>query len=343
MPPSSTYLWTRSCRMPSDENRMTFSAGGTTAWTDDGESGSSDATTARVTATERRNRLGTATLLRISISRHPGGKKSARLTTFLSLRTPRGQLKGDVANRASCRQDLCRLDVSVYVHGPESDVASGREEERPRVPLPRSKVEPVFDARHPGVVCGFEGHHEPAPGQKRDGGGDRWSLIGEIERCRPRHLSESRLSSDGGVEVVSLGDVVGRERVVERGSLVETAVDIQSADLVQDFVEGDSPFPHCSPARDVVRIGRARVLEQRLTDLQGAPGGSREQFVVQDDPQPVHIRNARDVQTGPRRPGGKHRHGILELRPECAHRGHPPNRSSAEIVGPDQDRDVGDG
>src|SRR5918995_2738338 len=61
MTPSSTYLWTRSCRMPSDENRMTFSACGTTAWTDDGDSGSRDATTARVTATERRNRLGTAT------------------------------------------------------------------------------------------------------------------------------------------------------------------------------------------------------------------------------------------------------------------------------------------
>src|SRR5918994_3935010 len=95
MTPSSTYLWTRSCRMPSEEKRMTFSACGTTAWTDDGDSGSRDATIARVIATERRNRLGTATLLRISISRHPGGKKSARPTTFLSLWTPRGQLEGD--------------------------------------------------------------------------------------------------------------------------------------------------------------------------------------------------------------------------------------------------------
>jgi len=46
------------------------------------------------------------------------------------------------------------VDVLVYVDSPEPDVASGGEDKRVRVPLPRAEIEPVFDAGDGDVVGG---------------------------------------------------------------------------------------------------------------------------------------------------------------------------------------------
>jgi hypothetical protein len=97
------------------------------------------------------------------------------------------------------------------------------------------------------------------------------------------------------MEVITFGDIVRGERVVEECASIETTVDVRSADFVEHRIEGDNALPHRPSTRGVVGVRGTRILEQRLADVERAPGQSRENIVLQDHPQPIDVWDAHDV------------------------------------------------
>ena len=110
--------------------------------------------------------------------------------------------------------------------------------------------------------------------------GGIWSVKSIV--AGPGRFGETPLALERGMEVIAPRDVLRGERVFEHRPSVKAAADVQHAHLGKLGAEGNVALPHAPAARDVLGVGGAWILEQRLADIERSPGQTGEEIALED-------------------------------------------------------------
>ena len=104
--------------------------------------------------------------------------------------------------------------------------------------------------------------------------------------------------------------------------IVEPALRVQAADVLEHVVEGLFAGEHTHATVDVGLGRRERVLQHRLADLPERPDEARGAVVLEHRPQVVDVRDREDEDPRARRASSQGVHRCLELRLEQHRVGH---------------------